>query len=122
MPKNLRKWIDHFGPANRFDRPEPDWDSPLSLDERRRPALAATLAQYQLGDGGGPCRLIAHDAEDLRGTDEQVRRVIDLWFAEEAEHSRLLAGAVTRLRGKPVTDSLSFRLFNRCRRLFNAQF
>jgi hypothetical protein len=119
---NLTKWIHHFGTANRLDRREPDWDRPLVIDERKRAALAATLAQYQLGDGGGPCRLIAHDAERLRSTDGDVKKVIDLWFAEEAEHSRLLGEAVRRLHGTFVEDSFAFRLFNRCRRVFGAQF
>ncbi len=119
---NLAKWIHHFGTANRLDRPEPEWDLPLALDAGRRNALAATLAQYQLGDGGGPCRLIARDAERLRASDDEVRRVVDLWFAEEAEHSRLLGGAVRRLGGTFVDDSFAFRLFNRCRRAFGAQF
>ena len=122
MPMNLAKWIRHFGTTNRLDRPEPEWDLPLLLDERKRAALAATLAQYQLGDGGGPCRLIARDAERLRASDDDVKRVIDLWFAEEAEHSRLLAGAVRRLGGTFVEDSFAFRLFNQCRRAFGAQF
>ena len=129
MPMNLAKWIHHFGTANRLDRPEPEWDLPLMLDEGKRTALAATLAQYQLGDGGGSCRLIARDAERLRASDEEVRKVIDLWFAEEAEHSRLLAGAVRllagavrRLGGTFVEDSLAFRLFNQCRRAFGARF
>lgn len=122
MPMNHAKWIHHFGTANRKHRPEPDWDAPLRMDERKRAALAATLAQYQLGDGGGPCRLIARDAERLRAGHDAVRQVIDLWFAEEAEHSRLLGGAVRRLRGTFVEDSFAFRLFNRCRRAFGAQF
>lgn len=119
---NFAKWIHHFGTANRLNRPEPDWDAPLMMDERKRAALAATLAQYQLGDGGGPCRLIARDAAKLRDHAEDIRRVIDLWFAEEAEHSRLLGGAVRRLRGHFVSDSFAFRCFNRCRRAFGAEF
>ena len=122
MPENLQKWIHHFGTTNRQQRPEPDWDSPLVLDEKRRLALAATLAQYQLGDGGGPCRLIARDAEALRESDDGIRQAIDLWFAEEAEHSRLLAEAVRRLSGTPVRDSFAFRLFNRCRSALGADF
>ena len=122
MPLDLPKWIHYFGTSNRLHRSEPEWGSPLEMEDGKRVALAATLAQFQLGDGGGPCRLIARDAERLRDSDEDVRQVIDLWFAEEAEHSRLLSGAVSRLRGTPVTDSLSFRVFNQCRRVFGAQF
>lgn len=117
---NYSKWILHFQ-SNRRERPEPAWDSPLALSEKKRRALARSLAEYQLGDGGGPCRLIAHDAEDLRSS-AQVRQVVDLWFAEEAEHSRLLGGAVTRLGGSFITDTFAFRLFNRCRRVFDVQF
>lgn len=122
MPMNLQKWIHHFGVANRLRRTEPEWEAPLCLPEKKRAALAATLAEYQLGDGGGPCKLIAHDAERLRATDEQVREVIDLWFKEEAEHSRLLGGAIRRLGGTFITDSFAFRWFNRCRRALGAQF
>ncbi len=122
MPMNLQKWINHFGTTNRLNRIEPDWDAPLHLPEKKRRALAATLAEYQLGDGGGPCRLIARDAEALRATDEEVRCVVDLWFREEAEHSRLLGGAVRRLNGTFITDSFGFRCFNLCRRAIGAQF
>lgn len=122
MPMNLQKWIHHFGTANRLNRTEPDWAAPFHLPEKKRAALAATLAEYQLGDGGGPCRLIAHDAEALKATSEEVREVVDLWFKEEAEHSRLLGGAVRRLNGVFITDSFAFRWFNRCRRLLGAQF
>jgi hypothetical protein len=122
MPMNLKKWTYHFGVANRQRRAEPHWDAPLTMTEKKRAALAATLAEYQLGDGGGPCRLIARDAEALRAADDQVREVIDLWFAEEKEHSRLLGGAVQRLRGTLITDSFAFRWFNRCRTCLGAQF
>lgn len=122
LPMDWQKWIRHFEIENRQNRPEPEWGLPLEMEEAHRTSLAATLAQYQLGDGGGPCRLIARDAEALRASDDEVRRVIDLWFQEEAEHSRLLGGAVRRLRGEFVTDSFAFRMFNRCRRLFGSQF
>tara|TARA_R110002049_G_scaffold206403_1_gene376930 strand:- start:262 stop:1026 length:765 start_codon:yes stop_codon:yes gene_type:complete len=118
---NLTHWILHFR-KNRLNRIEPSWTGPLRMDDNKRTALAASLAEYQLGDGGGPCRLIASDAEALRASDDRVREVIDLWFAEEKEHSRLLHGAVTRLRGTLIEDSYAFRLFNQCRRIFDAQF
>ena len=118
---NLTHWIRHFR-KNRLNRIEPSWTAPLRMDDKKRTALAASLAEYQLGDGGGPCRLIASDAETLRASDDRVREVIDLWFAEEKEHSRLLHGAVTRLRGTLIEDSYAFRLFNQCRRIFDAQF
>ena len=118
---NYQSWIAHFH-ANRANRVEPDWDAPSTLDEMQRRALALSLAEYQLGDGGGPCRLIARDAEQYRGQAEEIRTVVDLWFNEEREHSRLLGGAVRRLRGEFVTSTFAFRLFNACRRALGVQF
>jgi hypothetical protein len=45
-----------------------------------------------------------------------------MWFREEAEHSRLLSGAVRRLGGTFVTDTFAFRQFQRVRRFMGAQF
>ena len=64
---NYRKWI-HYFELNRNGRREPVWDAHLSIDDDRQRALAWSLAEYQLGDGGGPCRLIARDAEWFRAT------------------------------------------------------
>lgn len=118
---NYAHWIAHFR-TNRLNRPEPAWDSPFTLPENRRQALARSLAEYQLGDGGGPCRLIAHDAEKYRARAAEIREVVDLWFDEERGHSRLLSGAVRRLRGEFVTTTFAFRLFNACRRACGVQF
>ena len=118
---NYPSWIAHFY-ANRANRIEPEWDAPSTLGEAQRHALALSLAEYQLGDGGGPCRLIARDAEHYRGQAEEIRTVVDLWFNEEREHSRLLGGAVRRLRGEFVTSTFAFRLFNACRRALGVQF
>jgi hypothetical protein len=116
-----QKWIRHFE-KNRLHRPEPDWNAPFQMEEKKRRALAWSLAEYQLGDGGGPCRLIARDAENYRQSSHYTQMVTDLWFREEAEHSRLLSGAVKRLRGTFVTDTFAFRQFQRVRRFMGAQF
>ncbi len=121
MKAHQQKWIRHFE-NNRLNRKEPEWDLPFVMEEKRRHALAWSLAEYQLGDGGGPCCLIAKDAEKYRATSASTREVTDLWFREEAEHSRLLSGAVKRLQGNFVTDTLAFRQFQRVRRLMGAQF
>lgn len=117
---NYRQWIAHFR-ANRLHRSEPSWDAPLLLGEKQRRALAFSLAEYQLGDGGGLCRLIARDAGRYRAQADEIRTVIDLWFDEEREHSRLLAGAVRRLHGEFVTSTFAFRAFNACRRFWGVQ-
>jgi hypothetical protein len=116
-----KKWIRHFE-KNRMNRKEPDWQMPFSMDEKKRSALAWSLAEYQLGDGGGPCCLIAGDAEVYRAGSSNTQLVTDLWFREEAEHSRLLSGAVRRLGGTFVTDTFAFRQFQRVRRFMGAQF
>jgi hypothetical protein len=118
---NYQNWIAHFR-ANRLNRPEPDWHAPFHITEGKRSALAKSLAEYQLGDGGGECRLIARDAESFRGSTEDAKTVVDLWFKEEREHSRLLTHAVERVRGEFVTSTFAFRAFNACRRLLGVQF
>lgn len=118
---NTTTWIAHFE-KNRRNRPVPDWDAPFTLPEGKRAHLARSLAEYQLGDGGGECRLVAHDAEKFRGSQAEMDRLVDLWFDEEREHSRLLAHAVRRVGGKFVTDTPAMRLFYACRRAFGVQF
>lgn len=118
---NYSSWIAHFE-ANRLDRPEPDWNAPFAMPEARRRLLAKSLSEYQLGDGGGECRLVAADAETFRATADEVRQIVDLWFAEEREHSRLLAGAVRRVGGEFVTTTPAFELFYCIRRRFGVQF
>ena len=115
------KWIRHFE-NNRLNRKEPEWEAPFAMEEKKRRALAWSLAEYQLGDCGGPCCLIARDADHYRQTSMNTARVTDLWFREEAEHSRLLSGAVKRLNGTFVTDTFAFRQFQRVRRFMGAQF
>ena len=117
---NHTRWISRFE-ANRLGRQEPVWDVPCLIPERKRQMLARSLAEYQLGDGGGECRLIAPDAESVRSSRDEAL-LIDLWFAEEREHSRLLACAVRRVSGEFVTSTFAFRLFNLCRRIFRVDF
>ena len=118
---NYQHWISHFR-ANKFNRPEPDWSAPFSMPEAKRRLLAKSIAEYQLGDGGGECRLVARDAETFRGAAEEARIVVDLWFAEEREHSRLLGRAVERIGGDFITDTFAFRMFYACRRALGVQF
>ncbi len=118
---NYAHWIRHFE-LNRVHRTEPDWGVPFRMEEERRVALAKTLAEYQLGDGGGECRLIGFDAESARAVHPDAGKVIDLWFREEAEHSRLLGCALRRVRGEFLKTTFGFRWFNRIRRWFGAEF
>jgi hypothetical protein len=115
------KWLEHFR-RNREHRPEPDWSGPAALPTGVDGPLLRSLEQFQLGDGGGPASLIARDAERFRGSTPEMRLVVDAWFAEEREHSRLLGCAVKRLGGRPITSHWSFTAFCQCRRTLGVQF
>ncbi|HWY78299.1 MAG TPA: ferritin-like domain-containing protein [Verrucomicrobiae bacterium] len=118
---NHAKWIAYFN-RNRLDRPEPDWSAPVSIPARMYRPLLKSLEQFRLGDGGGPASLIARNAEHFRGRSEQMRTIVDLWFAEEAEHARLLGCAVKRLGGRYITSHWSFTAFCVCRRVIGVDF
>ena len=70
-------------------RDEPPWDAPLNVPARARASLTQSIREVQIGDGGGPASLIAFNAETFRGGGDDVRKLVDLWFDEEKEHSRL---------------------------------
>lgn len=118
---NHARWINHFE-RNRVDRPEPDWFAPMSIPPQMFGPLVKSVEQFRLGDGGGPASLIARDAESFRGRTGDMRRIVDAWFAEEAEHARLLGCMVTRLGGRNITSHWSFSAFCLCRRLLGVRF
>ncbi len=118
---NPRFWISHFQ-RNRQNRPEPQWDAPLSLPRSVGKLLVKSLEQYQLGDGGGPASLIAWNSETFRGSSAESKELVDLWFLEEKEHSRLLGGAMARLGGTPIREHWSFSVFCGVRRWLGVDF
>ncbi|HYR59344.1 MAG TPA: ferritin-like domain-containing protein [Chthoniobacteraceae bacterium] len=118
---NYQHWIAHFR-SNKCGRPEPDWAAPFTMPEKKRRLLAKSIAEYQLGDGGGECRLVARDAEIFRGATDAARIAVDLWFEEEREHSRLLACAVRRIGAEFISDTFAFRMFYAVRRALGVQF
>jgi hypothetical protein len=118
---NYAKWIAHFE-RNRLYRSEPDWSAPVSIPQPALDPLVRSLEQFRLGDGGGPASLIAHDAERFRSRTDEMRAIVDFWFAEEAEHSRLLGCAVDRFGGRHITSHWSFTAFCLCRRALGVRF
>jgi hypothetical protein len=118
---NQAKWIAHFE-RNRLYRSEPDWSAPVCVPQPALAPLVRSLEQFRLGDGGGPASLIAHDAERFRGQTAEMRAIVDFWFAEEAEHSRLLGCAVDRFGGRRITSHWSFTAFCLCRRALGVRF
>lgn len=120
-PWPVGRWLAHFR-ANRENRPEPEWNAPLTLaDDVVRP-LVRSLEQFQLGDGGGPAYLIARDRERFLSQSEGTRTLVDLWFAEEREHARLLGAAVARFGGRCIRSHWSFTAFCLTRKWFGVRF
>ena len=115
-PLNPSTWIYRFR-RNKAHRPEPAWHLPVDVPVAARAALLRSVCEFQLGDGGGPAALIAWNARKFRDQSPAMREVVDLWFAEEKEHSRLLGALLDRLGGKPITGHWSFSLFCGIRRV-----
>ncbi len=118
---NHTKWIDHFT-RNKQNRPEPDWSAPVNVPAGVLAPMLRSVEQFRLGDGGGPASLIAFDREDFRSRITAMRQIVDLWFAEEAEHARLLGCAVRRFGGRIITGHWSFAAFCFCRRILGVRF
>jgi hypothetical protein len=115
------QWIAHFV-QNCERRAEPDWSVPVKVRAEVVAPLVRSLEQFQLGDGGGPASLIACDAERFRSQTAEMRVIVDHWFAEEREHSRLLGCAVDRFGGRRITSHWSFTAFCQCRRALGVRF
>jgi hypothetical protein len=120
-PRFVRRWLSHFQ-RNRENRMEPDWQAPVTLPAEVASRLVKSLEQFQLGDGGGPARLIAWNAEHLRTSAPSATVLENLWFAEEREHARLLGAAVARFGGRPITGHWSFTAFCLVRKCFGVRF
>jgi hypothetical protein len=118
---NHAKWIEHFT-RNQQHRPEPDWSAPFNISPTVLAPLLKSIEQFRLGDGGGPASLIAFNREHFRSRTAEMRQIVDLWFAEEAEHSRLLGCAVCRFGGRIITSHWSFTAFCLCRRVLGVRF
>jgi hypothetical protein len=114
-------WLAHFR-RNRENRPEPDWGAPITLPAAVVRPLVRSLEQFQLGDGGGPAALIAWDAERFRSSSDGTRALVDLWFAEEREHARLLGAAVARFGGRCIRGHWSFSAFCLIRKWLGVRF
>lgn len=119
----IENWIQHFE-RNRENRSEPNWKSPVELERpsTKQKVLVRSLEQFQLGDGGGPGYLIAWNLERYFLKYPAMKPLIDLWFAEEQEHSRLLGEAVQRFGGTPIQKHWSFSTFCLVRKLLGVRF
>jgi hypothetical protein len=115
------RWLAYFD-RNRQNRPEPDWKAPITLSKDVIRPLVKSLEEFQLGDGGGPAYLIAWNRERFLAQTEGTRQLVDLWFAEEREHARLLAGAVQRFGGQCIQGHWTFTAFCLTRKWLGVRF
>ncbi|MGB0579601.1 MAG: ferritin-like domain-containing protein [Limisphaerales bacterium] len=115
------RWAQYFR-RNREQRVEPDWDKKTGMQREGIRKLLPSLQQFELGDGGGPACLIAFNAEDLRDTSVEIKAVIDAWFDEEREHSRLLGAAVERFGGRHLKGHWSHTAFCAVRKTMGVRF
>jgi len=118
---NYARWIEHFS-RNKQSRLEPDWSAPSNVSPEMLAPMLKSIEQFRLGDGGGPASLLAFDRESFRSRTNEMRQIVDLWFAEEAEHARLLGCAVRRFGGRIITSHWSFTAFCLCRRVLGVRF
>jgi hypothetical protein len=120
-PLDVHRWMAHFR-RNKENRSEPDWSAPMTLSVDVLRPLVRSLEQFQLGDGGGPAYLIARDREKFLAEGQGTRELVDLWFAEEREHARLLGAAVARFGGHCILSHWSFTAFCMSRKWFGVRF
>ncbi len=120
-PLDSARWRAHFQ-SNRENRAEPDWNAPITLSAEVIAPLVRSLEQFQLGDGGGPAYLIARNRERFLSDGEGTRELVDLWFAEEREHARLLGETVARFGGHCISSHWSFTAFCFTRKWFGVRF
>lgn len=118
---NTAKWVAFFR-HNKLNRLEPRWDAPIKVKPEARLLLEQSLKEFQLGDGGGPASLIAWNVMKYRKSQPGLEEVIDLWFEEEKEHSRLLGGLLLRFGVIPIEDHWSFSLFCYLRKVLGVKF
>ncbi|MCA9109729.1 MAG: ferritin-like domain-containing protein [Planctomycetaceae bacterium] len=113
-------WIEHFR-RNQEKRDEPDWNADIVLPADTIRKLVKSLEQFELGDGGGPGYLIAWDREKFLQAPGN-RELVDLWFQEEHEHSRLLGKLVQRFHGRSIQSHWSFAVFCAVRKWLGIRF
>ena len=109
-------WRTYFETNARRPLPAPPADIDRIPAAWRGP-LCASLARFQLGEGGEGRVAREIDRVQLAGVDEDYRAALKLFVKEEGRHARVLAGMVRALGGTLLHKEWSERLFVAGRRL-----
>jgi hypothetical protein len=114
---NSSDWLAYFR-QNQLHRRGIAWHEGIHLDPRLRVPLARSLARFQLGESSDGARLKARARRlALRTHDQAYADAIELFIAEEREHSRLLANVLQQLHAPLLRHHWTDSLFRRCRHL-----
>jgi hypothetical protein len=114
---NSSDWLAYFR-QNQLDRRGIAWHEGIPLDPHLRAPLARSLARFQLGESSDGERLKARARQLARKTGDQMYAdAIELFIAEEQEHSRLLANVLHQLNAPLLRHHWTDSLFRRCRHL-----
>jgi hypothetical protein len=109
------RWKAHFE-RNRL-RPLPPTAEAIDLPPDVGSALARSLARFQIGETGEG-RIVGDVARiGMFGVDDDYRRAVALFIAEEGRHARILADLVHALGGELLEATWTARLFGRVRHL-----
>jgi hypothetical protein len=114
------RWKTHFE-RNR-QRPFPAFDEVVNLPPAVASQLALSLARFQIGETGEG-RIVGDMARSrMRGVDDDYRRAVALFIAEEGRHAHILAGLVRALGGELLETTWTARAFASVRRLGGIRF
>jgi len=112
-----KQWRSHFETQALRPLPAAPQDVFAKIPEAWRGPLCASLARFQLGEGGEGRIAKEIERATLPGIDDDYRAALKLFVREEGRHARMLAGMVRSLGGTLLKASWSERLFVVGRRL-----
>jgi len=115
-----RRWRAYFERQARRPLPATDADLAVPADVAR--VVAWSLARFQIGETGEGRVVGAVARTRLRGVDDDYRRALALFIAEEHRHATILGAIIRALGGRLLSTTWSQRLFVRARRLAGIRF
>ena len=114
------RWKAHFE-RNR-QRPFPAFDEAVDLPPAVASQLALSLARFQIGETGEG-RIVGDLARSrMHGVDDDYRRAVALFIAEEGRHAHILASLVRALGGELLETTWTARAFASVRHLGGIRF